>query len=323
MSSINDNYDIIGDIHGHASTLIQLLKDLGYKKDGTGIFSHKERKVVFLGDFIDRGKEESLVINIVKPMIDNGHALAVMGNHEFNAICYHTNHPQTEKPLREHSARNTKTHQAFLDEYPVGDKKTTDVINWFKSLPLFIELDGFRVIHACWHDQTLEGIKPQLNTDNTLPDNLFIKASEVGSSEYDAIETLLKGIEIPLPEGSQFADKDGNVRTDIRIKWWKEGAKTYRDYAQVPDNQLPNMPDIVLPKAIINPEYSITNKPVFVGHYWFSGIPKILKSNVACLDYSVANKEKLVCYRWNKGDTSLANSQFVQVDCVENTNDLQ
>ncbi len=83
------------------------------------------------------------------------------------------------------------------------------------------------------------------------------------------------------------------------------------------------MPDIVLPKAIINPEYSITNKPVFVGHYWFSGIPKILKSNVACLDYSVANKEKLVCYRWNKGDTSLENSQFVQVDCVENTNDLQ
>ena len=85
-SNKNENYDIIGDIHGHASTLIQLLKDLGYEKDEAGVFSHKERKVIFLGDFIDRGKEESLVINIVRPMLDNGHALAVMGNHEFNAI---------------------------------------------------------------------------------------------------------------------------------------------------------------------------------------------------------------------------------------------
>jgi len=323
MSRINKNYDIIGDIHGHASTLIQLLKDLGYEKNGAGIFSHKERKAVFLGDFIDRGKEESMVVNIVKPMIDNGHALAVMGNHEFNAICYHTNHPQTEEPLREHSAKNTKGHQAFLDEYPVGDKKTTDVINWFKTLPLFIELDGFRVIHACWHDGTLEGIKPHLNADNTIPDDLFVKASEVGSNEYDAIETLLKGIEISLPEGSFFKDKGGTSRTDIRIKWWTDDVKTYRDYAQVPDNQLDSIPNLTLPDTSIYPEYSSTNLPVFVGHYWFSGIPEILKHNIACLDYSVASKEKLVCYRWNKGDTNLTNKQFVQVDCVESTNDLQ
>ena len=323
MKNKNGNYDIIGDIHGHASTLICLLEKLGYALDDEGVYSYQDRQIVFLGDFIDRGKEESSVIKIVRPMIDNGHALAVMGNHEFNAICYHTNHSVTAKPLREHSSKNTKGHQAFLNEYPVGAEITHDVINWFKRLPLFIELGGFRVIHACWHDETLQGIKPQLNVDNTFPDDLFVKASEVCSREYDAIEALLKGIEIPLPEGSQFSDKDGNVRRDIRIKWWKEGAKTYRDYAQVPDKQLHNIPDAVLPKTVINPEYSIVNKPVFVGHYWFSGVPKILKSNVACLDYSVANKEKLVCYRWNEGDTSLANSQFVQVDCVENTNDLQ
>ena len=323
MSNTKGNYDIIGDIHGHASTLILLLKTLGYKKDESGVFSHKERKVIFLGDFIDRGKEESLVIDTVKPMIDHGHALSVMGNHEFNAVCYHTNHPQTDKPLREHSARNQKTHQAFLNEYPVGDNKTIDLINWFRTLPLFIELNEFRVIHACWHDETIKRIKPQLNSNHTLPDELFVKGSQAGSVEYDIFETLLKGIEIPLPDGFQFLDKDGNVRTETRVKWWKQGAKTYRDYAQVPDSELHNIPDTILPKTLINPEYSDTNKPVFIGHYWFSGVPKILKKNVACLDYSVANKEKLVCYRWNKGDSKLTNSQFVQVDCVENTNDLQ
>ena len=316
MSFKNNNYDIIGDIHGHATTLVHLLEKLGYTLT-KGIYSHQNRKVIFLGDFIDRGTEESSVINIVRPMIDNGHALAVMGNHEFNAICYHTNHPVTAEPLRKHSLNNTKGHQAFLDEYPINNEITTDVINWFKTLPLFIELEAFRVIHACWHDQTLEGIIPQLNSHNTLPDDLFIKASVVDSKELDAVETLLKGIEIPLPDGFQFPDKDGNVRTNTRIKWWKEGAKTYRDYAQVPNIQLHNIPDIVLPKTVINPEYPMNNKPVFIGHYWFTGTPEILKSNVACLDYSIANKEKLVCYRWNDGDTKLKNSQFIQADFIE------
>ena len=40
----------------------------------------------------------------------------------------------------------------------------------------------------------------------------------------------------------------------------------------------------------------------------------MLKKNVACLDYSVANKEKLVCYRWNEGDTELSNDNFMMVD---------
>ena len=47
-------YDIIGDIHGHADTLIQLLQKLGYKKNKQGAFQHPTRKVFFVGDFIDR-----------------------------------------------------------------------------------------------------------------------------------------------------------------------------------------------------------------------------------------------------------------------------
>ena len=48
-------YDIIGDIHGHADALERLLQKLGYTRK-FGIYSHAEkRKVVFVGDFIDRG----------------------------------------------------------------------------------------------------------------------------------------------------------------------------------------------------------------------------------------------------------------------------
>jgi len=48
------NYDIIGDIHGHAGALCVLLKDMGYQEHG-GVWRHAERKAVFVGDFIDRG----------------------------------------------------------------------------------------------------------------------------------------------------------------------------------------------------------------------------------------------------------------------------
>jgi hypothetical protein len=45
-------YDLIGDIHGHADELVQLLQALGYEKTH-GAYRHRDRKVIFLGDFID------------------------------------------------------------------------------------------------------------------------------------------------------------------------------------------------------------------------------------------------------------------------------
>jgi hypothetical protein len=47
-------YDLIGDIYGHASWLRPLLERLGYHKCD-GLWSHPERQVIFLGDFVDRG----------------------------------------------------------------------------------------------------------------------------------------------------------------------------------------------------------------------------------------------------------------------------
>ena len=210
--------------------------------------------------------------------------------------------------------RNKRQHQAFLDEYSPQEQTTDEVIQWFKTLPLYIELNEFRVIHACWNQDSFDVIKPKLIPDNTLTDELYVAASEEGSDEFKAIETLLKGLEIPLPEPFSFNDKDGNERKRIRIQWWKKDAKTYRDYAQVPESELNNIPNTILPESVSNPEYPDTHKPVFFGHYWFTGKPEILKTNVACLDYSVANKEKLVCYRWNEGDTELSNDNFVMVN---------
>src|SRR5690349_12096752 len=82
-------YDLIGDIHGHADELVRLLTALGYQVRG-GVYQRPDRKVVFLGDFIDRGPQIRRVLGIVRPMVEAGHALAVMRNHELNALAYHT-----------------------------------------------------------------------------------------------------------------------------------------------------------------------------------------------------------------------------------------
>lgn len=61
--------DFIGDIHGYAHKLEELLQKLGYKKKN-GTFVHPHRKVLFVGDYIDRGPEIKETLEIVKSMVD-------------------------------------------------------------------------------------------------------------------------------------------------------------------------------------------------------------------------------------------------------------
>lgn len=80
--------DLIGDIHGHADQLEALLQKLGYTKTN-GAYAHPEHTVLFVGDYIDRGPKIRETLEIVKAMVDSGNAIALMGNHEYNARCFH------------------------------------------------------------------------------------------------------------------------------------------------------------------------------------------------------------------------------------------
>lgn len=85
-------FDAVGDIHGCRSELESLLAELGYSIDrdaeGRPIdASHAEgRKVIFLGDLVDRGPDTPGVLRLAMGMIRNGHALAVPGNHESKLV---------------------------------------------------------------------------------------------------------------------------------------------------------------------------------------------------------------------------------------------
>jgi protein phosphatase len=77
-------FDIIGDIHGCRSELEILLEKLGY--DPATRRHPDGRKIVFLGDLVDRGPDIPGVLRIAMEMVGAGNAICVPGNHEMKLL---------------------------------------------------------------------------------------------------------------------------------------------------------------------------------------------------------------------------------------------
>lgn len=304
------SYDIIGDVHGHAAELKRLLISLGYQRHGDG-FQCSDRKVVFVGDFVDRGPAIGEVVEIARAMVDAGNALAVMGNHEYNAIAFQTPRPgKQDQWFRPHSEKNLKQHRATLDQLSPGE--LADAIDWFRTLPVAIEIGGIRVAHASWQAPNIDCINDALAGAGRFTSDFLAMSEEAGSDLNISIENVLKGPELRLPAGHWIVDKAGHRRATVRVKWFDNGAgRTYRQHHlgsdEVPDVKIASddLADIYIypPDAV----------PVFIGHYWLTGTPRPLAANVACTDYSVAKGGKLVAYRWD-GESVLSPDNFHWVD---------
>lgn len=309
-----DGYDIIGDVHGHADHLHALLKMLGYHLQH-GVFTHPSRQAIFVGDLIDRGKQNRMVLETVIAMLEAGSAQCVMGNHEFNAWAFHYEDSRFDW-LRPRNNSNLTQHLAFLYEYmdpqrPQRQQELEQAIGFFARLPLFLDLGALRIVHACWHQDYIDQLAPQLHADGSAPEELLIAGHKPDTEAFIQLETLLKGHEIPLPEGFAYADAYGIQRHHMRSRWWLNAPTNYRHFALGPPNVLQQIPDAPVGQDVVL-GYPEDAPPVFVGHYWQTGKPRIMASNVACVDYSMGRGEKLVAYRWN-GEQHLSNSNFVQV----------
>lgn len=299
--------DFIGDIHGHADKLEQLLNKLDYSKND-GVYSHPTRKVVFVGDYIDRGPKIRETLQLVKAMVDHEQAIALLGNHEYNAICFYMRHKVGGGHLREHSIKNVKQHVETLLQFQNRQDEYNAYIEWFKTLPLYYETDHFRAVHACWDPAHIDLLRTNL-VDDRLTDELLVESVTKGKPLFKAINETLKGKEMAMPEGLYYIDKDGIKRNEIRIKWWENPAATsYKDYSIIAIDNLPEK----LIENTFNTYYTPHEKPVFFGHYWLKGRPNLYRSNICCLDYSVAKEGQLVAYCLDD-ELDLQNEKFVQV----------
>jgi hypothetical protein len=321
------SYDIIGDIHGHADHLKALLANLGYHEI-KGAWRHVDRRALFVGDFIDVGPKQVETVEIVRRMVDAETARAVLGNHELNAIAWFLCDPENPGDfLRSHfsphwGAKNREQHEAFLAEVE-HKPEHKEIIDWFLTLPLWLDLPEVRVVHACWHQRFMDYLAPMLLEGNRLDRDMMVHASRepADNSEKDspaptifkATEALTKGIEIPLPEGYSFQDKYNFTRNRMRVRWWDPKAVTYRNAAMLSPGLVEKLPDISIPEHR-RVAYQ-GEKPLFVGHYWVTGDPAPLSDKVACVDYSVAKGGKLVAYCWD-GEDILSASKFRFVEQV-------
>jgi len=129
--------DIIGDIHGLYDEFISFMAKLGYDEEG----NHPEnRKMVILGDFIDRGLQSTEMISLVKKLVSNGH-YAIMGNHEEKFL---TNAKKYENGVQ--PAGSFAVMQTF--SAAVKDKRYDEFVSFIKSLPAYYVQGKYAFSHA-------------------------------------------------------------------------------------------------------------------------------------------------------------------------------
>lgn len=312
------DFDIIADIHGRFDKLTALMARLGYGKTGDGFTPPVGHKALFLGDLIDTKPGYPFpggvraTLRAVKAMGDRGDALCLMGNHEFNAILFHTNGPDG-KPLKIHGSRNLLTHQGTLDDFPDHADPTSEWrmvwLPWMKTLPFAMDRDGFRAVHACWHPEYLARLDGR-----SMEDHGFLLASaEKFTPEWEAVEAVLKGIEFPMPAGQFFIDHAGREHRQFRARWWDapDDDALCSELIFPASAQVGPVPIDPAARAMFSP-YPLDGCPVFFGHYFKPADSRVRpeRHNVACLDHSAATDGPLVAYRW-KGKASIKPENYV------------
>ncbi len=301
------SYDFIGDIHGNADVLVKLLNKLGYLKSNN-IYSHPEaRKAIFMGDLIDRGPKILEVLQIVKNMVDEGNAFTIIGNHEYNFICYFT--VVEGKYLRAHSQKNNSGIRATLLALNSDLELIHYYVKWFRTLPIYLDTENFRVVHAQWKQPFINTLK-EFGINDFSNTEFLSKSTVQNSPEYKFINCLLKGEEIKVT-GVLFHDKDGTKREYYRLKWWKKGNNFKVDEI------LFDFPSEKNERSISSLGYPENNVPLFFGHYCLIDQQIILQNkNCCCLDYCISKGGKLIAYRFN-GEKELNSENFIYENTID------
>jgi len=142
------NVWVVGDVHGFADTLVNLLDSLN--------LGSRDR-VVLLGDLIDRGPKSCEVIQIAR---ENPQIFSILGNHEemmlksFDVDNIGTLTPQQSTWFY---IGGRATSQSYVDKFTNsnGDIQELEMrlqvgkdLAWLDSIPHHIVLDDFRLVHA-------------------------------------------------------------------------------------------------------------------------------------------------------------------------------
>lgn len=136
----------IGDIHGRMDRLEKLIKKINFNPDND--------KIVFLGDYIDRGNQPIECIKFVKSLVESypNKVIALMGNHEMMMKDYYEG---IDTSWTHNGWEPTRAGLKLLDA-----EEREKLLDWIYDLPLF-HCDGkYIFVHA--------GINPQYDLDSQI-----------------------------------------------------------------------------------------------------------------------------------------------------------
>ena len=231
--------DVVGDIHGEIEALRNLLTRLGYAPDG----SHSEgRRLVFVGDLTDRGPDSPAVVRLVKQFVESGRAQCVLGNHDLNLLLCNLaeQHKDSEHPFGK--SRKHDNHWFFGEEWSLDNTEPTPavladeqirhwVVDFLRSLPLVLERDDARVVHACWDDSMVEIARRASDTvtlyaqyhDRIEAD--LLELPKLDSTDRKLLHQNGNPVKV-LTSGKESRTRTGFVaggelRYEERVKWWE------------------------------------------------------------------------------------------------------
>lgn len=310
--------DIIGDVHGQFEALQNLLHYLGYSPEG----KHPHgRKIVLVGDLVDRGPDTPAVLDWFMQAHKAGNALMVLGNHELNLL---NNEPKDGSGwFFNCRAERDATNYAPWQRQPENQKN--HIIQFLKQQPIILQRHDLRIVHAAWLPKAIAQLQERNHEDlmtlhqewedqyhccikhapwfddyleeqrlhahdlenpNVAPLMLPQTAQhDVYKSQANPFRALTCGIEVVAPEPF-FAS--GRWRFSVRHAWWDD----YYDNIPVVIGHYWRQwqPSHKLPK---HRENTFTVPP----HHWHGA-----RKNVFCCDFSVGA-------RWRDRKRDIAPSQ--------------
>ncbi len=300
-------YDIIGDVHGHADELKNLLVKMDYKLSDN-CYTHPTRKAVFVGDFINRGPKIRETINLIRRMVEKGTGYAILGNHELYAVLYYLRDTEGKYYKKRIPKYQLQINQTLAEFISYKDEFKSH-LKWLRTLPMFLDFGKIRVVHACWDNDNIEALKQTLTEPKLTKPQL--REIAINKTEFsDRFWETCKGIDFTLPKDLLIFDDEGRPHRSFRMKWWESPAgKTFRDISLESRFELP---EYTIPKEII-PErktYPVDDPIVFFGHYCLKQCCGIFSEKLCCVDSCVTRTGKLMAYRWND-EVKLDKENFV------------
>lgn len=170
----------------------------------------------------------ALLRRLVRAMVEAGRAQVILGNHELNIL------------RRDERANNDwffRPGRASAAETPLDPAERDDFLAFFASLPLAVERDDIRAVHATWDPAMIEAARAASDTMTlyaseamAILDDLNRRgitdrvARSLAKQNRNPVKLLTSGRETRAAEPF---DLDGKMRGEDRHAWW-------HDYADEP-----------------------------------------------------------------------------------------